>query len=116
MTIESTPQFKEDVKYYIKKKNYFKINDDLKPAIDELEKGNLVGDKISGLNIPVDASVYKVRIANSSAGLGKSNGFRLLYYVKIGDEIFLLTIYSKKDDSRIPTKKQIQDIIDKLIS
>ena len=76
MIIESTPQFKNDVKYYIKQKKYFKINDDLKPTLTELEKGNLLGDKISGLNIPVAASVYKVRIANSSAGLGKIKRFQ----------------------------------------
>ena len=54
----------------------------------------MVGDKLSGFNLPEGAALYKVRIANTSANVGKSNGFRL-------------TIYSKKDDERIPNDAQI---------
>ena len=58
----------------------------------------LLGDRLEGLKLPEGTAAYKVRIANTSANVGKSNGFRLLYYVAIEDEIYLLTIYSKKDD------------------
>lgn len=93
-----TDQFEKDIRYYIKKKNYRKIQNDIEPIIAELEQGNLVGDEIAGLELPDDEHSFKVRAANSSAKVGKSNGFRIVYYVVKDDkEIFLLTIYSKKD-------------------
>ncbi|MBQ7454613.1 MAG: hypothetical protein IJS69_06160, partial [Selenomonadaceae bacterium] len=64
---------------------------------DELEQGNLVGDRLEGLDLPQNTAAYKVRIANSSTNVGKSHGFRLIYYVVIEEKIYLMTIYSKKD-------------------
>jgi len=77
----------------------------------DLEAGNFVGDRLDGFNLPEGAALYKVRIANTSANVSKSNGFRLIYYVAVGDEIYLLTIYSKKDDERIPNDAQIALIV-----
>lgn len=111
MNVNATSHFKDDVKYYMKKKRYLKINEDISTVTDELENGNLVGDRIEDLDIPENTAAYKVRIANSSANVGKSNGFRLLYYVAIEDEIYLLTIYSKKDDIRVINDKQIELLI-----
>lgn len=93
-----TPQFEKDVKYYRQKKGYTKIEEDIEEILTDLEKGNFVGDEISGLRLPDNESTYKVRVANSSINVGKSNGFRMIYYVIKNDcEIYLLTIYSKKD-------------------
>lgn len=39
-----TKRFSEDVKYYIKKKNFRNILKDIKCITDELETGNLIGD------------------------------------------------------------------------
>lgn len=111
MEIIATKHFKDDVAYYRRKKKYLKINADINTVTDELEKGNLVGDKLEDLDIPEGTAAYKVRIANSSANVGKSNGFRLLYYVAIGDDIYLLSIYSKKDDIRVINDKQIELLI-----
>lgn len=107
MNINWTKQLDSDIKYYVKKKHYKKVFDDLEPVLAELENGNLLGDKLEGLKLPENTVVYKVRIANTSADVGKSNGFRLLYYVAVEDEIYLLTIYSKKDDERVPDDTQI---------
>ena len=109
--VVSTPHFDSDIKFYYKKKNYRKIKDDLAPIFEELEQGNLLGDRLEGLELPEGTAAYKVRIANSSAGVGKSNGFRLLYYVALGDDIYLLSIYSKKDDIRVINDKQIELLI-----
>lgn len=103
-----TERFSKDVEYYVKKKKYFKIGEDIKEVTDELEKGNLIGTEISGLKINHDGHTYKVRAANASANVGKSNGFRIIYYVIREDkQIFLLTIYSKKDDGEdaVPDKE-----------
>ena len=115
MNITWTDKFADDIKFYYKKKKYLKIRDDIKTVTDKLENGNLVGDKLEGIGLPEGTAAYKVRIANSSANVGKSNGFRLLYYVAIEDDIYLLTLYSKKDDERIPSDAQIAMLIANII-
>lgn len=116
MNINWSKRIESDIEYYVRKKKYKKIFDDLEPVLDELEKGNLVGDKIENLGLQEGTAAYKVRIANSSANVGKSNGFRLLYYVAIEDEIYLLTLYSKKDDVRIPSDAEIALLIANIIN
>lgn len=111
MDITWSDKFARDIVYYYKKKKYLKIRDDVKKVTNELENGNLVGDKLSGFDLPEGTALYKVRIANTSANVGKSNGFRLIYYLATADEIYLLTIYSKKDDERIPNDAQIAMIV-----
>lgn len=115
MEIILTRQFKDDIKFYKRRKKYLKIEADVKPAVEDLKNGNFIGDKLEGLALPANTSAYKVRLPNSSTNSGKSNGFRLLYYVAIADEIYLLTIYSKKDDTRIPTDAQIAALINSLL-
>lgn len=116
MRINWTKQLDSDIKYYVKKKRYRKIFEDIEPVLTELENGNLLGDRLEGLQLPENAAVYKVRISNSSANVGKSNGFRLLYYVAVEDEIYLLTIYSKKDDERIPNDMQILMLVKNILA
>lgn len=116
MQIIPTKYFKADVKFYIRKKKFLKINDDVKTVTTELSKGNLIGDRLEGLNLPENTAAYKVRIANSSTNVGKSHGFRLLYYVAIEEKIYLMSIYSKKDDSRILNDKQIELMIRDVLS
>ena len=106
MKIEPIKKFNDDVKFYVKKKKFFKILDDINSVKKQLLKGNFIGDKLDNLNLPY-GDVYKVRIANSSTNEGKSNGFRLLYYAVLDEKIYLLTIYSKKDDIRVLNDKQI---------
>ena len=110
MRLIPTPRFEQDVKFYIRKKKYLKIKEDIKSVTDKLEHGLLVGDELE--DIVVNGRTFKVRIANSSANVGKSNGFRLIYYVvtEAGD-IYLLTIYSKKDDDRVLTDDEIRELV-----
>ena len=106
-----TKKFEEDVRYYLKKKKFKHILDDVEEVVKKLEKGKLIGDAVSGLSFDENVTV-KVRIANTDTRAGKSNGYRLIYYaVKNDCEIYLLTIYYKKDDNRIPTNKEIEDIV-----
>ena len=115
MDIILTRQFKDDIKFYKRRKKYLKIDADIRPAVNELHAGNFIGDKLEGLDIPANMAAYKVRLPNSSINVGKSGGFRLLYYVAIADRIYLLKIYSKKDDNRIPTDAQIVELINTLL-
>lgn len=111
MIITWTEKINGDIDYYIRKKKYKKIIEDIASILPDLEAGNFLGDKLSGFNLPEGTALYKVRIANTSANVGKSNGFRLIYYVAIADEIYLITIYSKKDDERIPNDAQIAMLV-----
>lgn len=78
-----------------------------------MEKGNLIGAEISGLRISTDGHTFKVRSANTDTKVGKSNGYRIIYYAVRDDaEVYLLTIYYKKDDSRIPTNQEIVELVE----
>ena len=120
MNVTATDHFNDDVTYYVKKKKYKKIYDDIDTVTNELEAGNLVGVKLDNIrNLPENTAVYKVRVANSSINVGKSNGFRIIYYLAVGDDIYLVTIYSKKDGGRsgdVPNDKQIELLVKNIIS
>ena len=111
MKIVPTRNFNDNVEYYLRKKKYKKIYSDIKTVTDELERGNLVGVRIEGIHSPENTAVYKVRIANSSANVGKSHGFRLIYYVIIAEKVYLLAIYSKKDDICVVSELEIEQHI-----
>lgn len=115
MEIIWSSRFESDVKYYFKKKHYTKILEDIDTVVNELKVGNFIGDKLDNINLQNNSEAYKVRIANSSTKSGKSNGFRLIYYLKVEGKIYLITIYSKKDDNRIPTDAQIAELINSLL-
>lgn len=106
-----TVKFDKDLEFYYRKRKYRKIEQDISPILEALEQGDLVGDEISDLKL--DNSTYKVRAANTDMKVGKSNGYRLIYYVIKDDrDIYLITLYSKKDDSRIPTDEEIVEWIE----
>ena len=115
MVILWSKKINDDVKYYIRKKKYKKILDDIESIFPDLLEGNLIGDRLEGFNLPEGAALYKVRIANTSANVGKSNGFRLIYYLATVEKIYLMTIYSKKDDERIPNDAQIAMLVNNVL-
>lgn len=45
-----TEQFEKDVQYYLKKKRFKHILDDIEEVVEELEKGNLIEDAIWLIN------------------------------------------------------------------
>ena len=97
-----TPKFDSNVEFYIKKRKYRHIRADIAPIIEELEKGNLIGDEIPGISAKVGEHTYKVRAANTDTHVSKRDGYRLIYYAIQDDTIiFLLTLYYKKDDKRV---------------
>lgn len=109
-----TDRFNDDMKFYIKKKKFKHIADDIEDILEGLEEGVFSGTPIDDLNFPNGKTVYKVRAVNTDAKKGKADGYRLLYYVKEDDKIvYLLTIYFKKDDNRIPTDSEIRELIKK---
>jgi mRNA-degrading endonuclease RelE of RelBE toxin-antitoxin system len=93
-----TPKFESNLEHL--QRRYRRIDLDIEPTIDELERGELPGDKIPGIG----HDVYKVRAANRDANKGKSGGYRIIYYVRLADLVYLLTIYSKSDQKDVSAK------------
>jgi mRNA-degrading endonuclease RelE of RelBE toxin-antitoxin system len=91
-----TPQFSKSVKSLFKK--YKLIANDLKNLEKELTANPKAG-------IELGNNCYKLRVQNSSVPTGKSGGFRVIYYLKVEDRIFLLEIYSKSDLENISDDK-----------
>lgn len=118
MTFEVIPteKFLSDISYYIKKKKFLHIDDDIEEIVNSLERGDLIGEAISDVSVSKGNTnkTYKVRAKNSDTNQGKSNGYRVIYYaVTDNAEVYLLTVYYKKDSNRIPTKNEIAEIVKK---
>jgi mRNA-degrading endonuclease RelE of RelBE toxin-antitoxin system len=93
--IALTPRFKKDLRELAKR--YRSIRSDIQPLIEQLQAGEIPGDRIAG----VKYQVFKVRLKNSNIKKGKSGGYRVIYYLKTAEAIILATIYSKSDISDV---------------
>lgn len=100
-----TPDFKKHFKKLFKK--YPSLKKDVDELIGILEDKPNTGSHI-GHNI------YKIRIAISSKGKGKSGGGRVITYMVTEDqELYLVDIYDKSQIDSI-SKKQIFEILKKV--
>lgn len=86
-------------------KKYRNIRSDTQSVIEEIQKGNFIGDRIH--NLGTDYFVYKVRVSNSNIQKGKRAGYRLIYQVESETSVLLLTIYNKSEKEDI----QIAEIL-----
>lgn len=93
--VEAAPTFNRNLRTLAKK--YRSIRHDIQPVIEQLERGELPGDQISGIGY----AVFKLRVRNSDVQKGKSGGYRLIYYIKTATGIILLTIYTKSEQADI---------------
>lgn len=93
--IALTPRFKKDLRELARR--YRSIRSDVQPLIDQLQAGEIPGDRIAG----VKYQVFKVRLKNSNIQKGKSGGYRVIYYLKTEREIIFATIYAKSDFSDV---------------
>lgn len=75
------------------RKRYRRIEDDLAVLEADMQHRNLRGVHIPGFGLPI----YKVRMANRSAGRGKRGGFRVIYYLQSSESILFIHIYTKSD-------------------
>lgn len=89
--IAITPGFQRDLRELAKR--YRSIRSDIQPLIDQLQAGEIPGDRIAGIKY----QVFKVRVKNSNIQKGKSGGYRVIYYLKNAQGIILTTIYFKSD-------------------
>ncbi|HEY8937793.1 MAG TPA: type II toxin-antitoxin system RelE/ParE family toxin [Cyclobacteriaceae bacterium] len=101
-SIEVTSIFKKQAKRLVKK--FPSLKNELQILIDDLaikpEQGTSLGNHC-----------YKIRIAISSKGKGKSGGARIITHVQIiNQKVFLLSIYDKSEQDNI-TDKEISDML-----
>ena len=89
-----TRRFSRQLKNYLKK--YRALRLEIDALIADLQTGALPGDRLQGTASYV---VYKVRLRNRDAATGQSGGFRVIYFVQLADQVVLLTIYSKSDQT-----------------
>lgn len=100
--IVTIPSFNRDLKSLSKK--HKSIAKDYSELLDNLEQNPKMG-------IEILENCFKIRMAISSKGKGKSGGARVITYVYIQDEtVYLLSIYDKSDDETI-SDKEIRDLI-----
>ncbi len=104
--IDLTPEYKQNLRDLFKR--FRNIRSDIQPMIEQLQQGNILGDRIGGFG--KEYAVYKVRIRNSNIQKGKSAGYRLIYQVESPTSILLLTIYCKSDQEDIAAN-EILDIV-----
>lgn len=93
ISIRFADEFENEL--YRLSKKYRRIRADVEPIILELQKGNFLGDRLSGFG--ENYFIYKVRVKNSNLQKGKSAGYRLIYCVESPTSVLLLTIYSKSE-------------------
>jgi mRNA-degrading endonuclease RelE of RelBE toxin-antitoxin system len=54
--------------------------------------------------------VYKVRVRNTDTQRGRRGGYRIIYYLRGGDDLLLVTIYSKTEQSDVSDAEVVQII------
>lgn len=96
-SIEATPQFLSEAKKLAKK--YPSLKNDLSVLAQQL-----IDNPTSGTPIGKDA--YKIRLAITSKGKGKSGGARVITCVKIiAHVVYLVSIYDKSAQENISDKE-----------
>jgi len=105
--VSFTFEFKRNLRALSRK--YRSIRSDVQPIIEQLKNDSLPGSKIPGIKL----AIFKVRIQNTDIQKGKRSGYRCIYYLKTKDSIFLITIYSKLDQSDVSAKR-IKEILEEM--
>jgi len=101
-TVEEIDEFTKNVKRLIKKKKFFSLPKQIDELISDLEQGKFDGDKITHRDVPTPYDVYKLRLQNVDTNSGKSNGYRVIYFVVTEEKVVvLLTIYYKKKQADV---------------
>ncbi|SFP01996.1 hypothetical protein [Hydrogenimonas thermophila] len=107
MRFETLPLFEKQVKRLLKK--YPHIKEDIKNFANDFTE-------LHQKATPIKKSIFKVRIANSDKNKGKRSGYRVYYYYKVDDVVYLLNIYDKSKIEMIDEKivfEEIEKFLDK---
>ena len=100
--VTEQPNFKKGVRRLTKKKRFTSLPEQIEELEQTLERGEFPGTLTKHVDEPVSYDVYKLRLPNPDANVGKSNGYRIYYIVVTETKIIvLLAIYYKKEDESV---------------
>ena len=100
--IIAVPTFRKELKKLAKK--YHSLKTDLAVLFESLEENPTQGTSLG-------RNCYKIRLAISSKGKGKSGGARLITNFVIADDTtYLLSIYDKPDKENL-TDKELDELL-----
>ncbi len=100
--IQLTDNFKKEAKKLIKK--YASLRIEIAELGKELSENPVLGTHLGN-------DVYKIRLAITSKNKGKSDGARVITYVKVtATTVFLLSIYNKGDKDTI-SDEEIEELL-----
>lgn len=103
--IIAVPTFRKELKKLAKK--YPSLKTDLAVLFESLEENPKQGTSLG-------KNCYKIRLAISSKGKGKSGGARLITHFVIADEtVYLLSIYDKSDKENL-TDKELEELLEEV--
>jgi mRNA-degrading endonuclease RelE of RelBE toxin-antitoxin system len=104
-SIIAVPTFRKELKKLAKK--YPSLKTDLAVLFESLEENPIQGTSLG-------KNCYKIRLAISSKGKGKSGGARLITNFVIADEtVYLLSIYDKSDKENL-TDKELHELLEEV--
>ena len=110
--IDTRPDFDKSIARLTKKKKFLSLPKQIRELRDKLKHGEFEGDKISHRDLPVPHDIYKVRLPNPDANVGKSDGYRVIYMVVLETKIVVfLTMYYKKEEAAV-SDKYVEGLID----
>lgn len=101
--IIATEPFERKLKRLAKK--HKSLSSDLSAVIDELAENPTLGT-------PIGKDCFKIRVAITSKGKGKSGGARMITFVRVvKNTVYLMDIYDKSEQANISVK-ELQMLID----
>ena len=104
--IVTIPSFERELKFLAQK--HRSIPTDFENLLDNLELNPTMGDEVL-------KDCYKIRMAISSKGKGKSGGARIITFVYVlAETIYLLSIYDKSETVTI-SDKELRELIKSLL-
>ena len=110
--VEYTTDFAKNIRRLTKKKQFVNLPHQILELEAKLSSGEFPGILIRQVDLPEEHKVYKLRLPNLDAKVGKSDGYRLIYTVFLPRRIVvLLTIYYKKEQESV-TETYIKGLID----
>jgi mRNA-degrading endonuclease RelE of RelBE toxin-antitoxin system len=106
LLITFTPDFRREYKSLAKK--YLSLNADMQDLVAELQENPILGTSLGN-------NAYKIRLAISSKNKGKSGGARVItYFITDDNELYLLSIYDKSEQTDI-SDKALKCLIEKVL-
>jgi mRNA-degrading endonuclease RelE of RelBE toxin-antitoxin system len=103
--IIAVPTFSRELKKLAKK--YHSLKTDLAVLFESLEQNPIQGTSLG-------KNCYKLRLAISAKGKGKSGGARVITNFVIAEEtVYLLSIYDKSDKENL-TNKELEELLESI--